>query len=81
MIDREMIPKCCQVLRQNYHENSIWAENVDFINNRSTCMIIIPTLFENNYIFHFKNKLQLEQKLNTKEEKITHKSRNPSTIV
>lgn len=44
-------------------------------------MIIIPTLFENNYIFHFKNKLQLEQKLNTKEEKITHKSRNPSTIV
>jgi len=30
-------------MSKNYHENPIWAKNVDLVNNRSTCMLINPT--------------------------------------
>jgi len=71
MVSREKDNKMVLLsfMSKNYHENPIWAKNVDLVRNRSTCMIIISTS-QNNYIFHFKNKLKFKKKIkmmNTKE--------------
>jgi len=71
---------CCRVLCQKITMKTLSGRKMLTLST-TEALACLSTLHLNNNIFHFKNKLKLEQKINTKEYKITHKSKNPSTIV